>query len=51
MDIKGPEVRTGHVDTPVGLAKGQLIDLHPVCGSRTGWEHPRGGHQLPGIDR
>ena len=27
MDIKGPEVRTGHVDTPVGLAKGQLIDL------------------------
>ena len=26
LDIKGPEVRTGHVDTPVGLAKGQLID-------------------------
>ena len=27
MDIKGPEVRTGHMDTPVELAKGQLIDL------------------------
>jgi len=27
MDIKGPEVRTGHLDSPIKLAKGQLIDL------------------------
>ena len=27
MDIKGPEVRTGHVDVSIELSKGQLIDL------------------------
>lgn len=27
MDIKGPEVRTGFVETPIQLEKGQLVDL------------------------
>ncbi|MCO8122424.1 pyruvate kinase [Stieleria sp. TO1_6] len=28
MDVKGPEVRTGPVDTPMQLAKGDRLELH-----------------------
>jgi pyruvate kinase len=32
MDVKGPEIRTGDLSTPVDLVEGQLIDLLPLPG-------------------
>ena len=41
MDIKGPEIRTGDVDTPIELQPGEIFDFTVKPGDRDGGEEVR----------